>query len=66
LLRRPRAERQLSALAAKAGATFTSPFVDRITYIQSDGLGLIEDIVGIFPTYHYQPKLLAASVRSAD
>lgn len=50
-------------LAAKAGATFVSPFLGRLDDISSDGLILIEDIRTIFDNYGYETKILAASIR---
>lgn len=50
-------------LAAKAGATYVSPFVGRLDDISTDGLVLIEDIRQIFDNYGYETQILAASVR---
>ena len=50
-------------LAAKAGATYVSPFVGRLDDISSDGLQLIEKIRVIFDNYDYGTEILAASVR---
>ncbi|HCX24763.1 MAG: fructose-6-phosphate aldolase [Flammeovirgaceae bacterium] len=50
-------------LAAKAGATYVSPFIGRLDDIGSDGLDLIEQIVLIFSNYGYETEVLAASVR---
>lgn len=50
-------------LAAKAGATYVSPFIGRIDDTGHDGLQLIEDIVTIFENYTYTTEVLAASVR---
>ena len=50
-------------LAAKAGATYISPFVGRLDDISSDGMILIEDIRLIFDNYQYETQILAASVR---
>jgi transaldolase len=50
-------------LAAKAGATYVSPFVGRLDDISTDGLGLIEQIRTIYDNYHYDTEILAASVR---
>lgn len=51
-------------LAAKAGATFVSPFVGRLDDISSDGMQLIEDIVTIYGNYpQYETEVLVASVR---
>ncbi len=50
-------------LAAKAGATYVSPFIGRLDDISTDGLGLIETIRVIFDNYGYETQILAASVR---
>ncbi|WP_374163508.1 fructose-6-phosphate aldolase [Arcticibacter sp. MXS-1] len=50
-------------LAAKAGATYVSPFVGRLDDVSTDGLALIEDIRTIFDNYGYTTQILAASVR---
>ena len=50
-------------LAAKAGATYVSPFIGRLDDVSTDGLGLIEDIRIIFDNYLYETQILAASVR---
>jgi transaldolase len=52
-------------LAAKAGATYVSPFIGRLDDISTDGLRLIEDIRLIFDNYGYETQILAASVRHA-
>ena len=50
-------------LAAKAGATYVSPFVGRLDDIGADGILLIQQIVDIFSNYGYPTQVLAASVR---
>ena len=50
-------------LAAKAGATYVSPFIGRLDDISADGLQLIEDIRTIYDNYGYPTQILAASVR---
>ena len=50
-------------LAAKAGATYVSPFVGRLDDIGADGIALIGQIVEIFANYGYATEVLAASVR---
>ncbi|WP_020602695.1 fructose-6-phosphate aldolase [Spirosoma spitsbergense] len=50
-------------LAAKAGATYVSPFVGRLDDISTDGMALIEQIVNIYTNYGYTTEVLAASVR---
>lgn len=51
-------------LAAKAGATFISPFVGRLDDIGQDGIELISDIRLIYDNYDYDTEILVASVRS--
>ena len=50
-------------LAAKAGATYVSPFIGRLDDVSTDGLRLIEDIRLIYDNYGYETEILAASVR---
>jgi len=50
-------------LAAKAGATFVSPFICRLDDISTDGLNLIQEIREIYDNYGYETEILAASVR---
>jgi transaldolase len=50
--------------AAKVGASYVSPFVGRLDDIASDGMGLIKQLVEIFPHYGYKTEILVASVRS--
>jgi len=50
-------------LAAKAGATYVSPFIGRLDDIASDGVDLIRRIVDIYNYYGYQTQVLAASIR---
>lgn len=52
-------------LAAKAGATYVSPFIGRLDDISTDGLTLIDDIRLIYDNYGYETQILAASVRHA-
>lgn len=51
-------------LAAKAGATFISPFVGRLDDVSQDGMALIEDIRLIFDNYEFATEILVASVRN--
>lgn len=53
-------------LAAKAGATFVSPFVGRMDDINLDGMALIQDIRTIYDNYGFTTQILAASIRSAN
>ncbi|MEN8137049.1 MAG: fructose-6-phosphate aldolase [Bacteroidota bacterium] len=50
-------------LAAKAGATYVSPFIGRLDDISTDGLHLIEEIRMVYDNYGYETQILAASVR---
>lgn len=53
-------------LAAKAGATFISPFIGRLDDINIDGLDLISDIRQIYDNYGFETEILAASVRTVN
>jgi len=53
-------------LAAKAGATFISPFIGRLDDLNLDGLDLIADIRTIYDNYGFETNILAASIRSAN
>jgi transaldolase len=53
-------------LAAKAGATFISPFIGRLDDIGLDGMELIEDIRIIYDNYGFETQILAASIRSVN
>ena len=53
-------------LAAKAGATFISPFIGRIDDLNLDGLDLIADIRTIYDNYGFDTQILAASIRTAN
>ena len=53
-------------LAAKAGATYVSPFVGRLDDIASDGIELVEKIVDMYRYYGFQTQVLAASIRSTQ
>ena len=50
-------------LAAKAGATYVSPFIGRLDDISTDGLNLIAEIRHVYDNYGYKTEILAASVR---
>ncbi len=50
-------------LAAKAGATYVSPFIGRLDDISTDGLNLIAEIRLIYDNYGFETQILAASVR---
>lgn len=53
-------------LAAKAGATFISPFIGRLDDLNLDGLELIEDIRTIYDNFGYETQILAASIRTVN
>jgi transaldolase len=53
-------------LAAKAGATFISPFIGRLDDINLDGMELISEIRQIYDNYGFDTNILAASIRSAN
>jgi transaldolase len=53
-------------LAAKAGATFISPFIGRLDDLNIDGMELIADIRDIYDNYGFETQILAASVRTAN
>ncbi|MGY8922270.1 MAG: fructose-6-phosphate aldolase [Flavobacteriales bacterium] len=50
-------------LAAKAGATYMSPFIGRLDDISTDGLSLIQEIRDIYDNYGFETEILAASIR---
>jgi transaldolase len=53
-------------LAAKAGATFISPFVGRLDDINMDGMELISDIRQVYDNYGFKTEILAASIRTVN
>ena len=53
-------------LAAKAGATFISPFIGRLDDINLDGMDLIADIREIYDNYAFDTEILAASIRTVN
>jgi transaldolase len=53
-------------LAAKAGATYISPFIGRLDDINLDGIQLIQDIRQIYDNYDFETEILAASIRGAN
>jgi transaldolase len=53
-------------MAAKAGASFISPFIGRVDDIGEDGVGLIRDIRAIYDNYSFKTEVLAASIRSVS
>lgn len=53
-------------LAAKAGATFVSPFVGRLDDIGEDGIAIVEDIAKMFRMYDFETEILTASIRNPE
>ncbi len=53
-------------LAAKAGATFISPFIGRLDDINLDGMELIADIRNVYDNFNFKTEILAASIRSVN
>jgi transaldolase len=53
-------------LAAKAGASFISPFIGRVDDVGEDGMGLIRDIRAIYDNYGFKTEILAASIRTVS
>ena len=51
-------------LAAKAGATYISPFIGRLDDQGADGVGLISEIRAIYDNYEFDTEILAASIRN--
>lgn len=51
-------------IAAKAGATYVSPFIGRLDDISSRGMGIIEDITTIFNNYGFETEVIVASIRN--
>lgn len=51
-------------MAAKAGATFVSPFIGRLDDLAQEGMGLIEEIIQIYANYDFDTQIIVASVRS--
>ena len=51
-------------MAAKAGATYVSPFVGRLDDLSSDGMLLVEQIVEIYSNYAYETEIIVASIRN--
>ena len=50
-------------LAAKAGATYVSPFVGRLDDISEDGMQLVQDVLDIFDNYGFETEVIVASIR---
>ena len=51
-------------IAAKAGATFVSPFIGRLDDISSVGMGIVEDILTIYENYGFETEVIVASIRN--
>lgn len=52
-------------MAAKAGATFVSPFIGRLDDLAEDGTGLVEEIVRIYENYGFETQIIVASIRNS-
>ena len=50
-------------LAAKAGARYVSPFIGRLDDISQEGMGLIDEILGIFENFRFETEVIVASIR---
>lgn len=53
-------------LAARAGASYVSPFIGRLDDIGKDGVQLVRDMVKVFHNYNFKTEIIAASVRNAE
>lgn len=53
-------------MAAKAGASYISPFIGRVDDVGEDGMGLVRDIRAIYDNYDFRTEVLAASIRSVS
>jgi transaldolase len=53
-----------SLIAAKAGATYVSPFIGRLDDISSRGMGIIEETAAIFSNYGFETEIIVASIRN--
>lgn len=53
-------------IAAKAGATYVSPFVGRLDDVSEDGMQLVRDIIGIYCNYGFKTEVIVASVRHPE
>ena len=51
-------------LAAKAGATYISPFVGRLDDISQDGMNVVEQIIDVFANYLFEAEIIVASIRN--
>jgi transaldolase len=54
---------KIPLIAAKAGATYVSPFIGRLDDVSTDGLNLISEIANVYDNYAFETQILAASVR---
>lgn len=57
---------QQALIAAKAGADFVAPYVNRLDNIAGDGVGMVSDIVTLFKMYHLPTQVLAASFKNVE
>jgi len=53
-------------LAAKAGATYVSPFIGRLDDLGEEGINLVEEIVTIYDNYGFETEIIVASIRNAN
>ncbi len=53
-------------IAAKAGATYVSPFIGRLDDISHDGISMLEEIIQIYDVYGFETEIIAASIRHVD
>ncbi|MGE5548997.1 MAG: fructose-6-phosphate aldolase [Bacteroidota bacterium] len=53
-------------LAARAGATFVSPFIARLEEVGNDGVGLVREIVSIYRSYGLKTEIIAASIKTPN
>lgn len=51
-------------MAAKAGATYVSPFVGRLDDVAHDGMGLVDQIIQIYQNYGFETEVIVASIRN--
>jgi transaldolase len=51
-------------MAAKAGATYVSPFVGRLDDVAHDGMGLVDQIIQIYQNYGFRTEIIVASIRN--
>lgn len=57
---------QQALIAARAGADYVAPYVNRLDNISSDGVGVVADITNLFKSYNLETKVLAASFKNVE